>query len=224
MQAQTASDFRKAHLGLWQEADRYAREHSSAWGEIWSAFGVDSLLAQAVVFPEMVRFSRLQNYAETAAVRVRYAAWGSAKCDYSIGRFQMKPSFVEKLEKRWMESELAAQYEASLDTAQTREARLARIDRMADELWQCIYLSMFIRLLYTDYPALADLTQERQVAYVATAYNRGCPLPGAGKGQLQYMEKRVTARAFHTLVIAGKNTPRYVYSQIAVARWRELPM
>lgn len=215
VQAQTASDFRKAHASLWEEAECYARENQAAWGEIWNGFGVDSILAESVVFPEMVRYSKLQDYAETAAVRVRYAALGSKDCNYSIGRFQMKPSFVETLEKRWMESTLAMQYEAVFDTAQSREARLVRVDRMEQELWQCVYLAMFIRLLQIDYPALAIRPKEQQVRLIATAFNSGCPLPGAGKGQMAYLEKRAAARLFHTVVIAGKKTPRYVYSEIA---------
>lgn len=222
LQAQTASDFRRQHLELWQEADSYVKTQRSGWQEIWRGFGVDSMLAEAVVFPEMVRFSKLQNQAETVALRLRYAAQGSGLCDYSIGRFQMKPSFVEKLEKRWMKSELASQYGQSFDLSDSRDARIARIDRMEDELWQCVYLSMFIRLLYLDYPGLAKLPSEKQVAFVAAAYNRGCPLPGVGQGKMDYLEKRVAVRSFHTLMIAGKNTVRYVYSEIATLRYKEL--
>lgn len=222
VQAQTASDFRREHLDGWQQAVDYARSESSAWQEIWRGFEVDSLLAEAVVFPEMVRYSKLQDYAETAAVRVRYAAFGSKDCNYSIGRFQMKPSFVEKLEKRWMKSPMAEQYEATFDTTESREARLARIDRMEQDLWQCVYLSMFIRLLYTDYPSLANRSKEQQVRLVATAFNRGCPLPGDGKGQIAYLEKRAPLRQFHTYVVAGKSAPHYVYSEIALLRYKEI--
>lgn len=222
LQAQTASDFCRQHLELWQEADSYARSQQAAWQEIWSGFGIDSLLAEAVVFPEMVRFSKLQNQAETVALRLRYAAQGSSLCDYSIGRFQMKPSFVEKVEKRWIKSELALQFGQSFDLTDCRDARIARIDRMEDELWQCVYLSMFIRLLYLDYPGLAKLPLEKQVTFVAAAYNRGCPLPGTGQGKMDYLEKRATIRSFHTLMIAGKNTARYVYPEIAVFRYKEL--
>ncbi|MCQ2335524.1 MAG: hypothetical protein MJZ89_06795 [Paludibacteraceae bacterium] len=222
MRAQNAYDFRREHHEQWIQAARYAAEQREAWGEIWHGFEVDSALAEAVVFPEMVRFSKLQNYAEIAAVKVRYVAMGSRECNYSIGRFQMKPSFVETLEKRWMQSTMTAQYQAQFDTTQTREARTARINRMEDDLWQCVYLSMFIRLLYTDYSGLKALPKEEQVALVATAYNRGCPLPGAGRGQLAYLQKRRNIRLFHTVVIAGKNAPHYVYSDIALLRYHEL--
>lgn len=222
LQAQTASDFRAGHAELWRQADGYACEQAPAWHEVWQALGVDTLLAEAVVFPELVRFSKIQDYAETAALRVRYVGQGSRYCDFSIGHFQMKPSFVEKLERRWMQSELRATYEAVFDTADTRSARTERIDRMEQELWQCAYLAMYILVLYEDYPGLATLPQEKQVSYVATAYNRGCPLPGAGKGQMAYIERRLTVRHFHTVVIPGKSTPRYVYPEIALLRYREL--
>lgn len=221
MQAQTASDFRQQHLQQWQEADTYAHEQHAAWQEIWNGFNVDSALAEAVVFPEMVRYSKLQNYAELAAVRVRYVAQGSRECDYSIGRFQMKPSFVEKLERRWMQSPLAGQYETAFDTTDSRTARQARIERMEQDLWQCVYLAMYIRLLDIDYPALVSMPTEKRVQLIATAYNRGCPLPGPKKGQISYLEKRVAIRHFHTVVIAGKSTPRYIYSEIVLLRYHE---
>lgn len=219
MQAQTASDFRQQHLQQWLQADAYAREQHAAWQEIWKGFDVDSTLAEAIVFPEMVRYSKLQNYAERAAVRVRYVAQGSRDCDYSIGRFQMKPSFVEKLERRWMQSPLADQYQMTLDTTDSREARQARIERMEQDLWQCVYLAMFIRLLEIDYPALVTLSEEKRVQLIATAYNRGCPLPGPNRGAISYLERRATIRHFHTMVIAGKQTPRYIYSEIALLRY-----
>ena len=81
-----------------------------SWQETWRSFDVDPLLAEAVVWPETVRYRKLQDLMETAANYGSYITTGKGP-DYSIGIFQMKPSFVEDLEKAWMRSGLARQYE-----------------------------------------------------------------------------------------------------------------
>ena len=61
---------------------------------------MDPLIAESVVWPEMERYTRLQDLAETAAVYGTYITTGGGP-DYSIGLFQMKPSFIENLEKQY---------------------------------------------------------------------------------------------------------------------------
>ncbi|HMR44504.1 MAG TPA: hypothetical protein PKC40_11755, partial [Saprospiraceae bacterium] len=52
----------------------------------------------AVVFPEMIRYNLVKDFFETSALELIYANLGSREVDFSIGIFQMKPSFIEKLE------------------------------------------------------------------------------------------------------------------------------
>ena len=42
----------------WTQAERFVREHRSEWKPIFEEFGVDASLAEAVVFPELIRYSR----------------------------------------------------------------------------------------------------------------------------------------------------------------------
>ena len=69
---------------------------------IFPEFGIRTELAVAVVFPELVRYSALMDFMETTAVKALYQQKGVKGADFSIGRFQMKPSFVEDLERQWM--------------------------------------------------------------------------------------------------------------------------
>ena len=93
---------------------------------------MDPLIAESVVWPEMERYARLQDLAETAAVYGTYITTGGGP-DYSIGLFQMKPSFIEDLEKAWMRSGLARPYELWFDTADNATARRIRITRLMKE-------------------------------------------------------------------------------------------
>ncbi len=68
---------------------------------------VDPNFARAIVFPETVRYSFLQNQAEIAGLMVLYVKYGSAYADFSVGRFQMKPSFAEQIEHDARELKIA---------------------------------------------------------------------------------------------------------------------
>lgn len=209
-----AASFHTAYLQQWDAAADYAASHRDAWSTIWETFGIDRQMAEAIVFPEMVRYNLLQDRMETMAVKGTYISRGTKGFDFSIGRFQMKPSFVEKLEKRWMKSAFPKQYDAYFDTDDTQFARRARIERIADELWQCVYLAMFVKLLCLDY-GIDTLPEDERLSVASAAYNRGCEWPGAGKGQMEDISKFVSTPHFHIAVVPTPSTCRYVYSEIA---------
>lgn len=190
---------------------------------------MDPRIAEAVVWPEMERYSRLKDLAETAANYGTYIATGGGP-DYSIGRFQMKPSFVEALEKAWMRSGLARQYGLWFDTADNATARRIRITRLQKEEWQVIYLGVFLRLLYLSYGSydrqgartqdgLETLPAGEQVRLAATAYNRGCVWPAAGYGDLDRLRAHADEKHFHYEFVPTATTPRYCYADLALAHY-----
>lgn len=206
-------------------AEAYAQQERAAWREIFTAFEVDAQLAEAVIFPELIRYSLLQDYAETAAISSSYVLLGDKGADYSVGRFQMKPSFIEALERRWMQQpELPKQYDAWFDTSDTRQARQVRATRIADTLWQCVYLSMFIRLLQIDFPDLALMNDEHRVLWIATAYNRGVTFPGKDRGDTADIEAHIYDHAFYTDFIALPSTQRYCYASIALTHYNSIKL
>lgn len=190
-------------------------------------------LAESVVFPELIRYDLFQNVMETGAVKSLYVTKGTDGCDFSIGRFQMKPSFVEDLEKRWMRSGLARRYNLFFDTKDSEMARKVRITRMEDERWQCVYLAVFLKMLYLDYGSFdknGERTQEgldtlparEQVRLAATAYNRGCRWVNPGYGSLDELRAKARGRHFHTALVATRKTRRYNYGDLAVKHWVSL--
>jgi phage protein U len=201
----------------WRAAENYAAAQREAWSEIWIGFGVDPLLAEAVVFPEMVRYSTFQNVLETAATRALYQQMGSRGADFSIGRFQMKPSFAEHLEREWTGSPSCAEYGIWFDTSDTTESRRARIKRLDDPVWQCAYLGIFLKLLYERHPELASREPADQVRLCAAAYNGGC-----GAESLETIETMAGRKFFHTDFIVGAKTLYHSYSDIAEYYYKTL--
>ena len=228
-----AADFHSAYEEEWNEAVAYADAHREAWNQIWDFFGLDHRIAEAVVFPEMIRYGAFRNQMETMAVRGTYVRNGVKGFNYSIGHFQMKPSFVEELEKRWMKSPFPRRYDAWFITDDNQIARRERLDRMTDGLWQCVYVAMFLKLLYLDYGSedsdgnvirdgLDQLPEDEQLRIAATAYNRGCSWSSPGMGDIDSIACNVGDRHFHMSVFPSARTQYYSYCDIAIEYFNSL--
>ena len=153
--------------------------------------------------------------------------------DYSIGLFQMKPSFVEAMEKAWMRSGLARQYELWFDTDDTVTARRIRISRLQKEEWQVIYVGVFLRLLYATYGSvnkrgehtqdgLETLPVADQLRLAATAYNRGVVWAAPGYGDLSALREHATEKHFHYALIPTRFTRRYCYAALALKHYKKI--
>ena len=210
----------------WKSAARYAASHRDAWTQIWSSYDVPADVAETVIFPELVRYNFWQNMAEVSAVESGYVPKGLSGCDYSIGRFQMKPSFVEDLEKRWMRSGLSGQYGLSFDTSETEAARQVRFDRLNSEEGQCTYLAIYLRMLYLDYGSkdrsgqtvrqgLETLPRSEQVFLAATAYNHGTPWRSPGTGDLAHFRKVAQEKTFPLPNLFRTRIRYYSYGELA---------
>ncbi len=204
-------DYRKVFGSNWVEAERYVSEHHDEWKQEFDFFGVDSRMAEAVVFPELIRYSMWKDEIERTAVNGLYVSKGREGANFSIGRFQMKPSFAEEVEQAWNRSSLSKEYGFSFNLADNNEARRSRVRRLSTMQGQCRYLAIFIRLQQQRHPQLSQLAIKDQVRLLATAYNRSFT---ASWNSLQKMQHE---RHFHTDVIKTRSTRFYCYADIAVA-------
>ena len=195
----------------WTDAERFVTEHRGEWKQEFDLFGVDSRVAEAIVFPELIRYSMWQDEIERAAVNGLYVSKGREGADFSIGRFQMKPSFAEEVEQAWNRSSLSKEYGFSFNLADNNEARRSRIRRLSTMQGQCRYLAIFIRLQQQRHPQLSQLTLKEQVRLLATAYNRSFSASWQSLCKMQH------ERHFHTDVIKTRSTRFYCYADIAIA-------
>lgn len=204
-------NYRKAFGSDWTVAERYVSEHHNVWKETFDLFSVDAYLAEAIVFPELIRYSMWQDEIERAAVNGLYVMGGKEKANFSIGRFQMKPSFAEEVERAWNQSALAQEYGFSFNLGENADARRSRVRRLGTEEGQCRYLAIFIRLQQIRYPELLQLSQREQVTFLATAYNRSF---GSSWSTIRKMQHE---RRFHTDVVKTSKTRYYCYADIALS-------
>ena len=198
----------------WTSAVQFIDAHHAAWKPLFEEFGVDARLAEAIVFPELIRYSRWQDEIEKAAVNGLYVLQGTSGANFSIGRFQMKPSFAEELEAAWNQSALAKEYGFVFNLQDGVEARRSRIRRLSTMEGQCRYLAIFIRLQFLRHPQLQSLPSQEQVALFATIYNRSFSTTWEQACQLRRQ------KSFHTDMIVTHHTKRYCYADIAQTFYR----
>jgi hypothetical protein len=128
----------------------------------------------AIVFPEIMRYSVLQDFIETSALEIAYTNYGSSVADFSIGRFQMKPSFIESLEHEINKNDsLSAIFSEILfkSNISELEKRKTRLQHLQTINWQIIYLNAFIAICDKRFKELDFESTTDKLLFYATAYN-----------------------------------------------------
>jgi len=210
-----SSDYPKGLKKEWKKATTYVEQHRSEWQAEFDLFGIDEDMAIAIIFPELLRYSQWQDQLETS-VNALYVSQGRSGADFSIGQFQMKPSFAEQVDADWNASALAIDYNFYFDIRDNADARRARLSRIGTIQGQCRYLSLFILLQMAKHPQLASLPKEEQVRLLATAYNTNYA------STYDRLKQRSHERRFHTDLIPTRFTRYYGYSDLAVEAYRHL--
>jgi hypothetical protein len=118
--------------------------------------------AISIVFPEILRYNTLANEAEIQLLKSLYIRFGKKYADFSIGYFQMKPSFVETMENI-----------SGKNIADTPENREKRLEKMMSVEGQILYLKDYWDIMHTKYPDIDKKNDVSQIRFLASAYNYG---------------------------------------------------
>jgi hypothetical protein len=208
-------DYARIYGRDYAAALEFAKHHPAA-DDVFRAWEIPPDFTWAIVFPELIRYSALADIIESANLKVLYVQFGHGYGNFSVGHFQMKPSFAETLEgdfRRLADARDRARLtEAPFDRADTVEARRARSRRLTDVVGQAVYLAMFVKVLDKIYAGETWDGLEAKLRFYATAYNAGYRL-GAAR-----LRKEMAVPRFHTGLFAGKVV--YPYADVAARFWR----
>jgi hypothetical protein len=197
------------------EAENYLKQNSWIAGVLHLS-AADTQCALAVVFPEIVRYSSLQDRIQVRALKVLYVQYGRKYANFSVGRFQMKPSFIELLESDWNKlagaEEKAAAGIPAFALSDRPEARGERVRRLDDMGWQARYLRLFMLVMKKRYGHLVFGRAEDRLRFYATAYNAGY---ASGEERIRLALEETH---FHLELFAPKRT--YNYADVAVSFFR----
>ena len=94
------ADYREIFGDDWNKAIAFERENRSWMEPILAKNHISYPLAIAVIFPELVRYSALRDKMEITLLKALYINLGEDYANFSIGQFQMKPSFAEIVRKQ----------------------------------------------------------------------------------------------------------------------------
>ncbi len=171
-----ADDARQGFGDRYADAVHYVESRADVWCSRLGGMGADARVLVPAVFPEILKYTSFRDDIETLGLAVLYVSGGTARGNFSIGRFQMKPSFVEALEAQVARRpDLPATLRAITGFpagATEKDRRTIRIERIRSEQWQLTYLGAFYAVVASRFD-LGGLSVEDQVRFVAAAYNRG---------------------------------------------------
>ena len=130
--------------------------------------------ALGIVFPEMIRWSAFKDFIETTALETMYVSNGKSTVDFSIGYFQMKPSFIEDLEIYIAQHPSVQSFDFIVLKDKTpKECRAERIKRLKDWAWQIRYAHVYWAVANDVFKNKIFKNATERVRFYATAYNYG---------------------------------------------------
>jgi len=158
-----------------EASKQFFAQHKEEFEQAGGNIGLSAEFLFAIVAPELSQFSYLSNKLETYSLKVMYVQGGKAYSDFSIGFFQMKPSFIENLENYiCADTVLRNKYQEFIfDNPDKRETRIERIDRLGNLAWQMKYLSLFCTVVNHKFSTVHFASEEDKLRFYASAYNCG---------------------------------------------------
>lgn len=207
-------------------ARKYAGEFDSAvdyFSESGFAAITDSMrlshrpeFVYAVVAPEVIIYTRFKDQLETQLTALLYVNKGPQHGDFSVGRFQMKPSFVESIEHHVRRNSVLRERYSYILVPRTsprdeRAERLERMKRLSDDRWQICYLAVVTEIIRSRHPDVVFGSEREELRFYSTAYNSGFLNGG------DYIRSRIGLELFPRF-----SQKKYNYASISVAVYDEL--
>ena len=193
----------------YKNAVNYFKTNKQKLSKSFNIYNIDLKIATSVVFPERIRYSIVKDFFETAYLEVFYVENGSKQVDFSIGDFQIKPSFAEKVEffvKYNQKLKLKYKILSYYNDTNIKSIRKKRVSRLKKTYYQIIYISAFYDIVKTKF-SVNNMSKKEQIKFFATAYNYGFD-----KTQTN-LTKRINTKSFpYGSTYPGK---QYSYSNIS---------
>lgn len=169
-------DFAQFYGSDYRDALSYVRENKAEFLDVAAQVECDPEELSAILFPELIRYSLLRDFFETKALELLYIQNGKGTADFSIGRFQMKPSFVEELEAYLAASKNLKPYFEDMLFYEKEDVvyrRKKRVERLKDERWQMMYAAALLKVSYEKFDPEMPVASPEKIRFLATVYNHG---------------------------------------------------
>ncbi|MCK5535806.1 MAG: hypothetical protein KAI79_03215 [Bacteroidales bacterium] len=165
----------ETHFGDdYSDALDFVKINSELIIETTSNYQVESDVLLSVLFPERIRYSIFRDYFETKALAMAYVDMGSDYVDFSIGDFQMKPSFIEAIDSCLMKDSILCEKYQSLaySISDNDFIRRKRVERLQLIEYQLIYACAFYDISRKKHQIM-EWAKLEELRFLASAYNHG---------------------------------------------------
>jgi len=159
----------------WKKAEAFEKENRNWIKPLLEKNHISYALAMSIVFPEMVRYSALRDKMEVSLLKTLYVNLGEEYADFSIGIFQMKPSFAETIREessQYLGSRPGIKFKKTTDYEDIKEFRKSIIKDLENPEGQVVYLISFMRICEKKFN-MYRLDESSRIKFLATAYNYG---------------------------------------------------
>lgn len=174
--------------------------------------GVNGRFLQALVFPEVMRYNTLKDGIEAESLRTLYVQFGSRYSNFSVGLFQMKPSFAETVEQKTRQllpESLQEELQLDYTVTEAEAIRRQRVERLLDKEWQLVYLTAFTAICNRLYAAMPFTAELERLQWYATVYNAGFDKPD------DYIRKKISQENFYL----RQGMPGKKFRYAAIVAW-----
>jgi hypothetical protein len=199
----------------WQKAEKFLSENKLWMKPAAEKLGIPYEVAEAVVFPELVRYSALRDKIEITLLKALYINLGQDYANFSIGQFQVKPSFAEKVREFAASSpgrKIKNLFKRDYEKDNIRDFRSSMVADLEDPVSEWNYVLAFF-LISDKRFELKGREVESKIIFLATAYNYGFYRT---KDEIEKMTGR---KFFNTKLFSDYN---YSYSDIALFRYKQI--
>jgi hypothetical protein len=166
-------DYRDIFGEDWKKAEAFEKENRSWIEPILNKNHISYPEAISIIFPELIRYSALRDKMEISVLKTLYVNLGEEYADFSIGVFQMKPSFAETIRHEstvYLGRRAGIVFKNPSDYSDIKDFRKSIISDLEDPEGQVAYLISFIRICDKKFN-LYRLKELSRIKFLATAYN-----------------------------------------------------
>lgn len=193
-----------------EEADHFLIKSAALFAQTGKKYNHSKVLLRAIIYPELLRYNYFNDFFETTSLEFVYVNYGSKAADFSIGHFQMKPSFAESIERHIKSSQTLKKKYKSLMISKNftlKYKRRLRVERLKNTAWQLVYLNAFIDVCLNKFPELKRVSIEKKLFFLAAIYNIGI------NNTLVNIKRKSTLKTFPFGPKYGGN--QFCYAEIA---------
>jgi hypothetical protein len=193
----------------WEKAILFENENRSWMEPVLARNHISYPLAIAVIFPELVRYSALRDKMEITLLKTLYINLGEDYANFSIGQFQMKPSFAEMIREQAPDAlgrRSGITFRLRSEYDDIKSYRKSIVKDLEDPETQFNYLVAFIKICEKKFRTKRG-DEISSLKFQATAYNYGID-----KSAVR-IENMIDKKFFNTKLFKTEN---YSYADVSL--------